>query len=136
ICGSFGATTHLAFLAPYLDTFRVGRSRLLDVHPRNNPFVIGSLFSILWADRATTGRRWQGFWDARSWLDYTGFDRKLPPWRMEKRAASKAQLVPSWSEAISNHNSKLGAAFATISNAPARLGDFLLSDHNHQRQEL
>lgn len=136
LCGSFGATTHLGFLAPYLDTFRVGRSRLSDVFPRNNPFIIGSLFSILWADRATTGRRWRGFWDARSWLDYTGFDRKLPPWRMEKRAASRAQLVPSWSEEISNHNSKLGAAFAVSINAPARLGEFRLSAHDQQRQEI
>lgn len=134
--GSFGATTHFGFLAPYLDTFRVGRSRLSDVYPRNNPFVIGSLFSILWADRATTGRRWRGFWDARSWLDYTGFDRKLPQWRMEKRAASKAQLVPSWSEEISNHNGKLGAAFAVTIDTPARLGDFRLSAHDPQRQEM
>lgn len=55
LCASFGSTIHLGFLAPYLDSFVVGRSRLGDVYPRNNPFVIGSFFSILWADRATTG---------------------------------------------------------------------------------
>lgn len=139
VCATFGTTIHMGLLAPYLDVFTVGRSSLSGVYPRNNPFVIGSLFSILWADRATTPRRWRGQWDARSWRDYTGFDRKLPLWRMEKRSISKSQLVPSWPSddgGLSHHNSKLGVSFATISNAPPRLGGFHLSAHDHQRQEL
>lgn len=136
MCGSFGATTWYGFLAPYLDRFIVGRSRLSDVYPRNHGFAMGSLFSILWADRATTGRRWRGYWDARRWLDYTGFDRKLPQWRMERRAASRAQLVPGWGEVVSDCNARLGATFAVVIDNPGRLGGFALSNHDSQRREL
>ena len=135
VCASFGATTHLGFQAPYLDRFIVGRSALSDVYPRNHGFTIGSLFSILWADRATTGRRWRGFWDARRWLDYTGFDRKLPEWRMGRRQISRAQLVPGWGEGLGDNNARPGAAFAVTIDAPGRLGAFQLSAHDQQRRE-
>lgn len=136
LCASFGGVTHFGFLAPYLDRFVVGRSKLSDVYPRNHGFFMGSLFSILWADRATTGRRWRGEWDARRWLDYTGFDRKLPPWRMEKRAVSRAQLVPGWADPLGTINARLGATFATFIDAPMRLGESRLSLHDSQRREL
>jgi hypothetical protein len=58
--GSFGNTINLGFQAPYLDRFIVGRSALSHPYPRSHPFVMGSLFSILWADRATAGRSWRG----------------------------------------------------------------------------
>lgn len=134
--GSFGATTRLGFLAPYLDTFVVGRSQLSSVQPRNNPFVIGSFFSILWADRAKVPRRWEGEWDERSWLDYTGFDRQLPLWTMRTRAASRSQLVPGWGEVVSDTNARLGATFTTVIDNPFRLGASALSNHNCQRREL
>ena len=92
---SFGTECVSGHTAPYLDRFIVGRSRLSGPLPRNHPFVMGALFSILWADRQTLGRSWRGEWDARSWLDYTGFDRKLPRWRMGRRSLSRAQLVPT-----------------------------------------
>ncbi|WP_165071086.1 phage tail protein [Desulfovibrio sp. ZJ200] len=136
VCGSFGATTWYGFLAPYLDRFVVGRSRLSALYPRNHGFALGSLFSILWAERATTGRRWRGEWDARRWLDYTGFDRQLPPWRMERRAISRAQLVPGWGEVVSDHNARLGATFAAVIDNPPRLGAFALSGHDTQRRVL
>lgn len=136
VCGSFGATTWYGFQAPCLDRFIVGRSRLSDVYPRTHGFAMGSLFSILWADRATTGRRWRGYWDARRWLDYTGFDRKLPPWRMEQRAFSRAQLVPGGGVAMSDCNARLGATFAMTIDNPPRLGDCTLSGHDSQRREL
>ncbi len=136
VCGSFGATTWYGFLAPYLDRFVVGRSRLSDLYPRNHGFAMGSLFSILWADRATTGRCWRGYWDARRWLDYTGFDRKLLPWRMAHRAASRAQLVPGWGEVVSDHNARLGATFAAIIDNPGRLSGYVLSGHDPERRLL
>ncbi len=136
VCGSFGATTRYGFLAPYLDRFVVGRSRLSALYPRNHGFALGSLFSILWAERATTGRRWRGEWDARRWLDYTGFDRQLPSWRMERRAISRAQLVPGWGEVVSDHNARLGATFAAVIDNPPRLGAFALSGHDPQRRVL
>ncbi len=136
VCGSFGATIWYGFLASYLDRFVVGRSRLSALYPRNHGFALGSLFSILWAERATTGRRWRGEWDARRWLDYTGFDRQLPPWRMERRAISRAQLVPGWGELVSDHNARLGATFAAVIDNPPRLGAFALSGHDTQRRVL
>ena len=133
LCASFGSIIHLGFLAPYLDRFVVGRSGLSFPYPRNHGFAMGSLFSILWADRATTARRWQGEWDARCWLDYTGFDRKLPPWRMGRRGLSRAQLVPGWGEVLSQHNARLGASFAVTIDNPAKLGAARLSVHNPER---
>lgn len=133
---SFGTTTWIGMLAPYLDTFTVGRSQLSDVYPRNNPFVIGSLFSILWCERATVARSWQGEWDARRWADYTGFDRKLPRWKMRTRAVSRSQLVPGWSEVVSDTNARLGATFATVIDNPFRLGASALSNHDCERREL
>lgn len=135
-CASFGVITWLGFLAPYLDTFTVGRSALSQHYPRNHGFAMASFFSILWADRQTSGRRWRGLWDARRWLDYTGFDRKLPFWRMGRRALSRAQLVPGWSEGLSDQNSRLGVTFATVIRNPARLGEMGLSEHDHERQTL
>lgn len=135
MAASFGTESVRGSLIPYLDTFTVGRSRLGDVYPRNNPFVIGSLFSILWADRQTTPRRWRGEWDARAWLDYTGFDRKLPHWRMERRAVSRSQLVPSWSDGLSDNNSRLGVTRAVVIDNPGRLGAMRLG-HNPERREL
>ena len=105
---SFGTECVSGHTAPYLDRFIVGRSRLSEPLPRNHPFVMGALFSILWADRQTLGRSWRGEWDARSWLDYTGFDRKLPRWRMGRRSLSRAQLVPTESM-LADTNSRLGA---------------------------
>ncbi len=136
LCGSFGNVLHLGFLAPYIDRFIVGRSRLSDVYPRNHGFTVIALFSILWADRATAGRRWRGRWDARRWLDYTGFDRKLPPWKMRSRGLSRSQLVPGHGEALSDNNARLGGTFATIVDNPPRLGECRLSDHDCQRREL
>ena len=95
---------------------------------------MGALFSILWADRQTLGRSWRGEWDARSWLDYTGFDRKLPRWRMGRRSLSRAQLVPTES-ALADTNSRLGATFAVVIDSPPRLGSFALSGHDCKRQE-
>lgn len=117
-CGSFGATTHYGFLAPYLDRPIWSRSAWGDVYPQNHGFAIGSLFSILWADRATTGRRWRGFWDARSWLDYTGFDRKLPQWRMGQRAFSRSQAVFSEGHVFAESNACYSRPTAVILDAP------------------
>jgi hypothetical protein len=134
--GSFGISLDLGFVAPYLDRFIVGRSRLSDVFPRNHSFVIGSLYSILWADRATSGRTWRGEWDARAWSDIIGFDRKLPLWRMEGRQLSKSQLVPGWGEVLSDNNARLGATFAVVIDNPGKLGDMVLSEHDTGRREL
>ena len=131
---SFGTECVSGHTAPYLDRFIVGRSRLSEPLPRNHPFVMGALFSILWADRQTLGRSWRGEWDARSWLDYTGFDRKLPRWRMGRRGLSRAQLVPTES-ALADTNSRLGATFAVVIDNPPRLGSFTLSEHDCKRQE-
>lgn len=131
---SFGTECVSGHTAPYLDRFTVGRSRLSGPLPRNHPFVMGALFSILWADRQTLGRSWRGEWDARSWLDYTGFDRKLPRWRMGRRGLSRAQLVPTES-ALADTNSRLGATFAVVIDNPPRLGSFALSGHDCKRQE-
>ena len=131
---SFGTECVSGHTAPYLDRFIVGRSRLSEPLPRNHPFVMGALFSILWADRQTLGRSWRGEWDARSWLDYTGFDRKLPRWRMGRRSLSRSQLVPTESM-LADTNSRLGATFAVVIDNPPRLGSFTLSGHDCKRQE-
>lgn len=131
---SFGTECVSGHTAPYLDRFIVGRSRLSDPLPRNHPFVMGALFSILWADRQTLGRSWRGEWDARRWLDYTGFDRKLPRWRMGRRSLSRAQLVPTESM-LADTNSRLGATFAVVIDNPPRLGSFTLSGHECGREE-
>ena len=131
---SFGTECVSGHTAPYLDRFTVGRSRLSEPLPRNHPFVMGALFSILWADRQTLGRSWRGEWDARSWLDYTGFDRKLPRWRMGRRSLSRAQLVPTESM-LADTNSRLGVTFALVIDNPPRLGSFALSGHDCKRQE-
>ena len=117
---SFGTECVSGHTAPYLDRFIVGRSRLSEPLPRNHPFVMGALFSILWADRQTLGRSWRGEWDARRWLDYTGFDRKLPRWRMGRRSLSRSQLVPTESM-LADTNSRLGATFAVVIDNPPRL---------------
>ena len=131
---SFGTECVSGHTAPYLDRFIVGRSRLSEPLPRNHPFVMGALFSILWADRQTLGRSWRGEWDARRWLDYTGFDRKLPRWRMGRRSLSRSQLVPTESM-LADTNSRLGATFAVVIDNPPRLGSFTLSGHDCKRQE-
>lgn len=117
-CGSFGATTHYGFLAPYIDRPIWSRSAWSDVFPRNHGFAMNSLFSILWADRATTGRRWRGEWDARSWLDYTGFDRKLPQWRMGQRALSRSQQAYSGGNRLSDINACYSRPSALLLDAP------------------
>jgi hypothetical protein len=134
--GSFGSTVNFAFLAPYLDRFIVGRSRLSHAYPVNHGFTMSSLFSILWADRATAGRNWRGLWDGRDWLEYTGFDRKLPRWKIRWRSSARSQLVSGWGETLSDNNARLGAAFAKIIDNPGRLGDFALSEHDHERRVL
>ena len=131
---SFGTECVSGHTAPYLDRFIVGRSRLSEPLPRNHPFVMGALFSILWADRQTLGRSWRGEWDARRWLDYTGFDRKLPRWRMGRRSLSRSQLVPTESM-LADTNSRLGATFAVVIDNPPRLGSFTLSGHECGREE-
>lgn len=131
---SFGTESVSGLTAPYLDRFILGRSRLSGPLPRNHPFVMGALFSILWADRQTLGRSWRGEWDARRWLDYTGFDRKLPRWRMGVRSLSRSQLVPTESM-LSDTNSRLGATFAVVIDSPPRLGSFALSGHDCERRE-
>jgi hypothetical protein len=133
IIGSFGSSINLSFLAPYPDRFIVGRSSLSQPYPRGHGFVMSSLFSILWADRATTGRSWRGLWDGRNWREYTGFDRKLPRWNMRQRSQSRSQLVPGWGEKLSDSNARLGASFAVVIDKPGRLGDFALSAHDPER---
>ncbi len=135
LAASFGTESLYAFLAPYLDRFTVGRSRLSEPMIRNNPFVIGALYSILWAERETIPRTWEGEWDERRWVDYTGFDRRLPRWRMRFRGFSRSQLVPAESE-LADTNSRLGATFAAVIDNPPRLGGFVLSDHDCRRREL
>lgn len=134
LAASFGTECVSGHTAPYLDRFIVGRSRLSEPLPRNHPFVMGALFSILWADRQTLGRSWRGEWDARRWLDYTGFDRKLPRWRMGRRSLSRSQLVPTESM-LADTNSRLGATFAVVIDNPPRLGSFTLSGHECGREE-
>jgi P2-related tail formation protein len=134
--GSFGNTINLGFQAPYLDRFIVGRSALSHPYPRSHPFVMGSLFSILWADRATSGRSWRGLWDGRNWREYTGFDRKLPRWGMRQRGQSRSQLTPGWGEKLSDCNARLGVSFAAVIDNPGILGDFALSEHDHARRVL
>lgn len=136
IIGSFGGSINFGFLAPYLDRFTVGRSQLSQHYPRNHGFAVSSLFSILWADRATAGRSWRGFWDGRDWREYTGFDRKLPRWNMRRREQSRAQLVPGWGEALSESNARLGATFAVVIDNPGQLGNFVLSEHDPERRLL
>lgn len=135
-CGSFGITSHYGFLAPYLDRPIWSRSAWGDVYPQNHGFAIGSLFSILWADRATTGRRWRGFWDARSWLDYTGFDRKLPPWRMGLRAFSRSQAVFSEGHVFAESNACYSRPTAVILDAPPVWGAGRWSNDAPARQLL
>ena len=135
LAASFGTESLYAFLAPYLDRFTVGRSRLSEPMIRNNPFVIGALYSILWAERETIPRTWEGEWDERRWVDHTGFDRQLPRWRMRFRGFSRSQLVPAESE-LADTNSRLGATFAAVIDNPPRLGGFVLSDHDCRRREL
>lgn len=132
---SFGVENRMVTLAPYLDRFVLGRSRLSDRLPRNNPFVVGALVSFLWADRQTVARAWNGAWDDRRWSDVTGFDRRLPRWRMAHRALSRSQLAPADS-ALSDTNSRLGATFATVIDNPPRLGSFALSGHDCGRRAL
>lgn len=135
LAASFGTESLYAFLAPYLDRFTVGRSRLSEPMIRNNPFVIGALYSILWAERETIPRTWEGEWDERRWVDHAGFDRQLPRWRMRFRGFSRSQLVPAESE-LADTNSRLGATFAAVIDNPPRLGGFVLSDHDCRRREL
>jgi hypothetical protein len=136
LIGSFGSTVNLGFLAPYLDRFLVGRSGLSQLYPRGHGFVMSSLFSILWADRATAGRGWRGFWDQRDWREYTGFDRKFSRWKIRQHGQSRSQLVPGWGEKLSDSNARLGATFAVVINNPGRLGDFVLSAHDPERRLL
>ena len=135
LAASFGTESLYGFLAPYLDRFTVGRSRLSEPMIRNNPFVIGALYSILWAEREMAPRTWEGEWDERRWVDYTGFDRRLPLWRMRFRSLSRSQLVPAESE-LADTNSRLGATFAAVIDNPPRLGGFVLSEHDCRRREL
>lgn len=136
VCGSFGSTIRFGFLVPYLDRFVVGRSALSQPYPRNHGFAMSSLFSILWADRETIKRGWRGYWDARSWLEYTGYDRKLSRWRIRHRSFSRSQLVPGWGERLSETNARLGGSFATVIDNPPRLSDFRLSLHDPERREI
>ena len=131
---SFGVENRMVTLAPYLDRFVLGRSRLSDRLPRNNPFVVGALVNFLWADRQTVARAWNGAWDDRRWSDVTGFDRRLARWRMAHRALSRSQLAPADS-ALADTNSRLGATFAVVIDSPPRLGSFALSGHDCKRQE-
>lgn len=132
----FGATTRMGFLIPYLDSFTVGRSHLSGEPTRHHGFFMRGLFSSLWADRVTTGRRWSGSWNASPWLEYAGVDRKLPPWRMERRSISRARLVPGWSDGLGDINARLGVVRATVIDAPMRLSDARLSEHDSRRRNL
>lgn len=135
IAGSFGTTIRRAFLIPYLDRFVLDRSRLDEVYPRNHGFASACLYSLLWADRATTGRRWRGEWDARRWRDYTGFDRKLPRWSMRARAWSRNQLALDDGERLDDGNARLDAVFAVLVDNPPRLDAFALDGHDPMRRE-
>ncbi len=134
--GSIGNTLGFGFIAPYLDRFTVGRSQLSQSFQQNHGVAGCSLFSILWAERATTGRSWKGFWDARDWRDYTGFDRKLAQWNFRLRTHSRSQLVPSNDAVLSESNARLGVTFAQVINNPGRLGEIILSEHDSQRHQL
>lgn len=135
IAGSFGTTIRRAFLIPYLDRFVLDRSRLDEVYPRNHGFASACLYSLLWAERATTGRRWRGEWDARRWRDYTGFDRKLPRWSMRARAWSRNQLALDDGERLDGGNARLDAVFAVLVDNPPRLDAFALDGHDPMRRE-
>lgn len=135
IAGSFGTTIRRAFLIPYLDRFVLDRSRLDEVYPRNHGFASACLYSLLWAERATTGRRWRGEWDARRWRDYTGFDRKLPRWSMRARAWSRNQLALDDGERLDDGNARLDAVFAVLVDNPPRLDAFALDGHDPMRRE-
>ncbi len=135
MAASFGTTIRRAFLIPYLDRFVLDRSRLDEVYPRNHGFASACLYSLLWADRATTGRRWRGEWDARRWRDYTGFDRKLPRWSMRARAWSRNQLALDDGERLDDGNARLDAVFAVLVDNPPRLDAFALDGHDPMRRE-
>ncbi len=141
IAASFGTTIRRAFLIAYLDRFVVDRSRLDDVYPRNHGFASACLYSLLWAERATTGRRWRGEWDARRWRDYTGFDRKLPRWSMRVRAWSRNQLALDdgiggvAGDGLDSPNARLDAVFAALVDNPPRLDAFALDEHDPMRRE-
>lgn len=134
IAATLGNTLWLGFLAQYLDTFMVGRSLLSDVYPHNHGFTIGSLFSILWADRARSARQWRGFWDSRIWRDYTTYDRMLPLWRIQSRRTSRSELCLSENDSgLGDINARLGTTGMTTIDAPMRLGRMQLSEHDSKR---
>lgn len=86
LVAGLGSRTRHGMLAPYLDRDVWGRTQWSDVWPQNHGFTSGQIYSLLWAERQTVSFGWVGLWDARRWLDVTGWDRKLPPWSMAHAA--------------------------------------------------
>ena len=134
--GSFCSFCRIGLLAPYLDRFIVGLSRISHVYPPVGGFVIGEAISRLWADIATTNRGWNSAWDNTSWYMPVGPDRKLPLWKFRYRNISRSQLVPGWGPILSDVNARLGISFGSRINKPAKLSDFRLSEHDPERERF
>ena len=136
-----GITTGRGAIAPYLDAFTLGRSRLSrDIYPRNTGFSVSELVSRTFATRTTSSHPWRGAWDTRHWEEFSQWDRPLPQWSMYRRTISKVQLVPSWpdedagsggaprSGTLGDVNARLGhGPRYRLTDAPPVLGCFRLS---------
>ncbi len=115
---AFGIVTSLAALAPYIDKFTVGRSRLGDTFPRNHSFVVSEVVSLHAAEHTDHG-----------------WDRPLPPWRFYRREISRNQACPGEScKTLGDSNCRLGVTRASVIDNPPRLGEFKLSDHDCGRR--
>ncbi|MFI3271950.1 MAG: phage tail protein [Pseudomonadota bacterium] len=131
-----GRTERCGARIPYIDRFIVGISPLGQRATAAPQFCNSALFSILWAERASVPRPWSGFWDARGWLDITGFDRQLPTFSMYYRTIDRSQLELSNDIVLGDINARLGATYAVTIDNPAVLSNFSLSEHDNERKEL
>lgn len=145
MAAGLGWLTRHGMLAPYLDRDIWGRTQWSDVWPQNHGFTSGQIYSLLWAERRTVSFGWIGLWDARRWLDVTGWDRKLPLWSMGDRQWSRSEAVWSWPEGEweedrpgdwSALNSCYGIPRAEMLDAPPLWGASLWSDDAGQPRRV
>lgn len=106
---ALGFTVSMPFVAPYIDAFVVGISRLGDVFPKNHAFTFYEKICFLGEDNH-------------------------PDWQMLPHQISRNQACPSESlKPLSDENTRLGTSHATVVDAPAILGVYRLGESMGRR---
>jgi hypothetical protein len=83
------------FIAPYVDAPVWSFFRWGDDFPHKHGFSVMELYSADWCDRIVSSAAWtdDGGWDERKWVEWSSWDRVLPPWEMHNRGIARSQLV-------------------------------------------